>query len=68
MKAIAMSHMQNLFGTLSGVFTGLLIVLFIGIFAWAWSSARRSSFEATARLPLEEDIDTTTHSNRERAP
>jgi cytochrome c oxidase cbb3-type subunit 4 len=68
MKAVAMSPMQNLFGTLSGVFTGLLIVLFIGIVAWAWSSARRGAFEASARLPLEEDIDTQPHSNRERAP
>jgi len=47
--------MANLLPTLSGILTGILIVLFSGIVIWAWSSARRKAFDAAARLPLEED-------------
>jgi cytochrome c oxidase cbb3-type subunit IV len=60
--------MNSLFGTLSGIVTGLLIVLFVGLVAWAWSSARRESFDASARLPLEEDPNINPSSHRERAP
>lgn len=60
--------MNNLFGTLSGIFTALLILLFAGLIAWAWSSARRESFDASARLPLEEDHDATATSDREPLP
>jgi cytochrome c oxidase cbb3-type subunit IV len=41
-------------GTVSGIVTGLLILVFLAIWAWAWSSRRRSSFDAASRLPLEE--------------
>ena len=47
--------MAALLPTLSGIVTGILIVLFAGIVAWAWSSRRHATFDATARLPLEED-------------
>ena len=47
--------MASLLPTLSGILTGVLIVLFIGIVVWAWSAARRPAFDAAARLPLEED-------------
>ena len=60
--------MSNLFGTLSGIFTGLLIILFIGLVAWAWSSKRSASFQASARLPLEEDPNINPSSNREGIP
>jgi cytochrome c oxidase cbb3-type subunit 4 len=42
-------------GVLSGLFTALLILVFIGIGVWAWSARRKESFEQAARLPLEED-------------
>lgn len=42
-------------GTLSGIVTAVLIVAFLGICAWAYSSRRRSTFDAAARMPLEED-------------
>ncbi len=47
--------MQAYFGTLSGLFTAFLIVLFIGLFRWAWSDAARARFSAAESLPLEED-------------
>ena len=55
-------------GILSGAFTAVLILLFTGLVAWAWSSKRRASFDATARLPLEEDAEIDAHANRERRP
>ena len=33
----------------------VLFVSFIGLCVWAWSSRRRTDFEASAALPLEED-------------
>ena len=42
-------------GTLSGIVTALLLVLFIGVCIWAYSSRRRSRFDAAARMPLEDD-------------
>jgi cytochrome c oxidase cbb3-type subunit 4 len=58
--------MSTLYGTLSGVLTGLFILLFTGIVIWAWSSRRRESFEASARLPLEEDPHLNRSPDRER--
>ena len=43
-------------GTLSGLVTAILIVLFVGVWVWAYSSRRRPQFDAAARLPLEEDV------------
>ena len=63
-----MQHMQNLFGTLSGIFTAVLIALLTGIALWAWSGKRREAFDAAARVPLEEDSALTDQSRGERAP
>jgi cytochrome c oxidase cbb3-type subunit IV len=42
-------------GTWHLAWTLLLMVAFIGIVYWAWSSRRRKDFEEAASLPLEED-------------
>jgi cytochrome c oxidase cbb3-type subunit IV len=42
-------------GTLSGIVTAFLIVLFVAGWVWAYSSRRRAQFDEAARLPLEED-------------
>jgi cytochrome c oxidase cbb3-type subunit 4 len=64
--------MNTLLPTLSGILTAILILLFAGIVAWAWSSRRRAAFDATARLPLEEDQPGAgprgDHDRSERAP
>ena len=39
-----------------GLITALLIVIFCAIVGWAYSSARRREFDATAQIPLLEDI------------
>jgi len=42
-------------GLLRGIFTALMVVLFIGICFWAWSGRRKRMFDAAARQPLETD-------------
>ena len=38
-----------------GIVTGVLLVLFLVLIAWAWSKSRRADFDAAARLPLEDE-------------
>ena len=42
-------------GVLRGIIAGVLLVAFIGLWIWAFSSRRRPAFDDAARLPLEED-------------
>ena len=42
-------------GLFRGIVTGVLLVLFVWLVAWAWSKARKPAFDAAARAPLEED-------------
>ena len=39
---------------LSGIVTAMLLAVFVGGWAWAWSPRRRKDFEEAARLPLDE--------------
>jgi cytochrome c oxidase cbb3-type subunit 4 len=43
-------------GNLSGVATAVLLAIFLGGWAWAWSGRRRQVFDAAARLPLDDEI------------
>jgi cytochrome c oxidase cbb3-type subunit IV len=38
-----------------GLFTLLLMVIFIGIVFWAYSSRRKKDFDEAAQLPLQDD-------------
>jgi len=40
---------------ISGTITAILLVAFLGLFAWAYSPARRQRFEEAAALPLIDD-------------
>lgn len=42
-------------GLLRGLGTVAAMIAFIGVSAWAWSSRRKTEFDAAAALPLEED-------------
>lgn len=42
-------------GTLRGLLTALLLLLFIGVVAWAFSRRRRGEFDEAAQLPLQDD-------------
>ena len=51
---------------LRGVLTAIIFFAFMGIWVWAWSKRRKSDFEASAALPLEEDTYITTISKNGR--
>ena len=38
-----------------GIVTGVLLGLFIWLVLWAWSTARKPSFDEAARAPLEDE-------------
>ena len=40
---------------ISGIFTAVLLVVFIGGCIWAWSPKRKQAFDEAARLPLDEE-------------
>ena len=42
-------------GTWRGLFTLLMLALFVGIVIWAWSSKRKADFDEASRLPLDPD-------------
>lgn len=44
-------------GTLRGIFTAVMLLLFIGICIWAYSSKRKADFDEAARLALDRDED-----------
>ena len=50
---------------LRGLITAILLFSFIGLCIWAWSSRRKTDFEASAALPLEED-QFMTHNEQEK--
>jgi len=43
------------FGNFLGVMTLILMLCFVGITLWAYSSKRQADFDAASRLPLTED-------------
>jgi cytochrome c oxidase cbb3-type subunit 4 len=52
-------------GTLSGLVTLLMMIVFIGIVIWAYSGRRKKDFDEAARLPLEAERHETSDSQRE---
>jgi cytochrome c oxidase cbb3-type subunit 4 len=42
-------------GTIRGLLTAALLVLFVGIWIWSWSRNRKEDFDAASRLPLGDD-------------
>lgn len=44
-------------GIVRGVITLVLMILFIALAMWAWSSRRKELFDSMARMPLDEDDD-----------
>jgi cytochrome c oxidase cbb3-type subunit 4 len=44
------------YGFYGSLMTVVMLIVFIGIVAWAYSGKRRAAFEDAARVPLEEDV------------
>lgn len=43
-------------GTFHSGWTVLLVAIFIGIVAWAFSGRRKQRFDEAARMPLNDDV------------
>ena len=41
--------------TIRGVLTIVLMIAFLGLVVWAWSSKRKETFDKLSQMPLEED-------------
>jgi cytochrome c oxidase cbb3-type subunit 4 len=41
--------------TIRGALTIILIIAFMGLVVWAWSSKRKETFDKLSQMPLEED-------------
>ena len=42
-------------GTLMGVVTAIMMVIFVGVVVWAYVLRKSTDFDQAARLPLQED-------------
>lgn len=40
---------------ISGIYTAIMLVIFIGIFLWAWSKRNKKTFEELSKMPLQND-------------
>ena len=40
---------------ISGIFTTVLLIVFLGIVIWAYSSKRRRDFDEAANLPFQDE-------------
>jgi cytochrome c oxidase cbb3-type subunit 4 len=43
------------YSTFSSVMTVVMLVVFLGIVAWAYSGKRRAQFDEAARVPFDDD-------------
>jgi cytochrome c oxidase cbb3-type subunit 4 len=51
-------------GIVHGVITLALLLLFVMLVLWAWSSRRKELFDSMARMPLDDDTDPDTRSEQ----
>ena len=45
------------YSTFGSVMTVVMLAVFLGIVAWAFSGKRSAAFEEAARVPLEDDME-----------
>ena len=48
-------EMEAFAGVLRGAMSGVLLLMFIGLWMWVFGRGRRATFDAASLLPLEED-------------
>ena len=51
---------------IQSVWTVVVLVLFVGIVIWAWSSKRKQDFDEAANIPFHEDETPTEHTSKEK--
>lgn len=47
--------MNPLWGQMSGVITVILLVVFIGIWIWAWRPWHKKTFDKMAQIPMQDE-------------
>lgn len=52
---------------ISGIYTAILLIIFVALWIWAWSSRRRRDFDEAARLAIEESTDVDNEPKEPRA-
>ncbi|MEO8010225.1 MAG: cbb3-type cytochrome c oxidase subunit 3 [Dokdonella sp.] len=52
---------------ISGIYTAILLIIFVSLWIWAWSSRRRRDFDEAARLAVEETTDDANEPKEPRA-
>lgn len=40
---------------ISGIYTGIMLVVFLGIVVWAWSKKNKNTFDEMSRMALKDD-------------
>lgn len=45
-------------GTIHGIWTLVLMITILGIYAWAWSPKRKAAFDEAANLALDDSQET----------
>lgn len=50
--------MAEFYSVFQSIWTIVVMVIFLGIVAWAWSSKNQKHFEEAANLPFDDDDDT----------
>jgi cytochrome c oxidase cbb3-type subunit 4 len=51
--------MNPVWGHIAGIVTMIVMLVFIGIWAWAWMPHHKRTFDALARLPMQDGQDET---------
>ena len=52
------------FSLIQSIWTIVVMVLFVGIVIWAWSSKRKARFDEAANIPFAEEDDMTSAEHR----
>jgi len=59
-----MESLQAYYAVFQPIWTILVMVFFLGIVAWAWSSKNKDSFDEAAHLPFDDDDDLIPHDSK----
>jgi len=55
------------YSLIQSVWTLVVLVLFVGIVIWAWSSKRKQDFDEAANIPFNEDDTPTDNTSKENS-
>jgi cytochrome c oxidase cbb3-type subunit 4 len=58
--------MNPIWGVIAGIFIVMMMVTFIGIWIWAWRKRHKAVFDEMAHLPMEDDANATTTTEKHR--